>query len=135
MKIDNGSISTQSYNLINKALDVGMERSKVILNNIANVNTKGYKRHYVSFEESLNEAKENEKLKTTNERHIQISDSVKGSIEVKTDESGSMKTDGNNVDIDNEAINLAANAFKYNTLISQINSRISMKRNVITGGK
>lgn len=46
-----------------------------------------------------------------------------------------MRTDGNNVDIDNEMANLAANYLKYNALISQVNNRMSTTRTVITGGR
>jgi flagellar basal-body rod protein FlgB len=46
-----------------------------------------------------------------------------------------MRLDGNNVDIDNEMTNLAANTILYNTLINQANSRISMRRYVINEGR
>ncbi|GFR36145.1 hypothetical protein TCEA9_19570 [Thermobrachium celere] len=42
-----------------------------------------------------------------------------------------MRLDGNNVDIDLEMANLAANQILYNALISQANTRIAMRRNVI----
>jgi flagellar basal-body rod protein FlgB len=44
-----------------------------------------------------------------------------------------MRLDGNNVDIDKEMAGLAENTILYNTLISQANSRISMRRYVISG--
>jgi len=134
MKMVGLSESDKTYNLIKNSLDASVARGEVIANNIANVNTKGYKRHYVTFEETLQDVKDNVSLKTTNERHITC-DEEYGEISVKRDESNSMRIDGNNVDIDNEMTNLAANNLKYNALITELNSRLSLKRFVINGGK
>ena len=134
MKMVGLSESEKTYDLIKKSLDASVARGEVIANNIANVNTKGYKRHYVTFEETLQDVKDNVSLKTTNERHITC-DEEYGEIRVKRDESNSMRIDGNNVDIDNEMTNLAANNLKYNALITELNSRLSLKRFVINGGK
>lgn len=71
-------------------------------------------------------------LKTDDEKHMKI-DSDYGSVELETDNSTSMREDGNNVDIDNEMVNQSANALMYNALVTQINSRLAMKRYVIDG--
>lgn len=134
MKIGSNSVEENTYSLIKKALDASLKRNEVIDNNIANVNTKGFKRSYVTFEETLKDTQDDMNMTTTNEKHINQGKEY-GQIEEQRDESDSMRMDGNNVDIDNEMANLAANSLKYNALISQINSRISMKRNVINGGK
>lgn len=133
MEISNMSKNEYTYNILKKGLDAASERSTVIADNIANVNTKDYKRKYVTFEESLQNSVENLELKTTDEKHIKINGSV-GDIQVKQDNSN-LKEDGNNVDIDNEMVNLAANNLMYNAMISQINTRISMTKEVINGGK
>ncbi|MFD3157488.1 flagellar basal body rod protein FlgB [Haloimpatiens sp. FM7330] len=126
--------NVESYNLMKQALDASSTRNKVIANNIANVNTKGYKRQYVSFEETLNNAVEGDNLTLTNKKHIPINEK-KGEINIKRDESSSMRQDGNNVDIENEEVNQAANALMYNSLITDINNRIAMRRSVIKGGR
>lgn len=61
-----------SYELIKKSLDDTTARSKVIANNIANINTKDFKRSYVVFEDKLKDAIWNDKLelKATDEKHI-----------------------------------------------------------------
>ena len=84
-------------------------------NNIANINTPNYKRKYVKFEETLNNVNKT------------------GKIEVKTDTSGAVRTDGNNVDLESEKVNQAANTLMYNGLISLTNSKLSMAKSVITG--
>lgn len=103
------------YNLIKNGLDAADLRGKTIANNIANVNTPGYKRKYVSFEETLDS----------------VSSEVK--IEVKEDKATSVRSDGNNVDLENEKVNQAANTLMYNSLISVTNVKLSMARSVITG--
>ncbi|MBU3218547.1 flagellar basal body rod protein FlgB [Clostridium algidicarnis] len=123
----------RSYNMLKKSLDASSIRGKTIANNIANINTKGYKKYQVKFEETLNESFNEFKLKTTNEKHINKGQSY-GDIEVVQDQSSSMREDGNNVDIENEKVNQAANTLMYNTLVSQANSKLSNLRYVITGG-
>ncbi|MCY6370395.1 flagellar basal body rod protein FlgB [Clostridium ganghwense] len=134
MKIDNVSASTRTYELLKKSLNVSSKRKDVIANNIANINTKGYKRHYVTFEENLKEVNKGLELKSTNNKHITDTDKV-GEMKIETDKTDSMRMDGNNVDIENETANLAANYLKYNALISEVNARMSMKKTIITGGR
>lgn len=105
----------QTYNLMKSGLNAAQLRSKTIANNIANINTPNYKRKYVKFEETLNNVNKT------------------GKIEVKTDTSGAFRTDGNNVDLESEKVNQAANTLMYNGLISLTNSKLSMAKSVITG--
>ena len=115
-------------------MDASAVRSKVIANNIANINTKGYKKFYVTFEDTLNDSMGDNKMKTDNSKHMQASDST-GAITVKRDENTSMRQDGNNVDIDLEMTNQAANTLMFNALVTQVNSRMSLTRYIIGGGK
>lgn len=134
MNTNNLSNSSGVYSLLKKGLDASSLRGKVTANNIANINTKGYKKYTVSFEENLNKSIDSLDLKTTEEKHIKDS-SETGDISVQQDTSTSMRQDGNNVDIDNEMANQAANQLMYNALISQVNSRLSLEKYVINGGK
>ena len=103
------------YQLIKSSLDATELRGQVIANNIANINTPGYKRKYVSFEETLNNANEQPK------------------IEIKEDKSNSIRTDGNNVDLENEKVNQAANSLMYNGLVSITNTKLAIAKSVISG--
>lgn len=132
MKIQNMPKDQFVNNLLKKGLDASSFRSRAISNNIANINTKGYKRQYVTFEESLKENIDNFNLKTDDNKHIQTG-SEYGQIKTETDKSTSMREDGNNVDMDNEMTNQAANTLMYNALITQVNSRMAMERYVING--
>lgn len=128
--ITGSGIDRQNYEFIKKSLDASSTRGRIINNNISNVNVRGYKRHYVKFEENLRKNKEELNLKFTKNKHISTK-SEYGKIEVKRDENSSMREDGNNVDIDTEKVNQATNTLMYNALISQINNRISTKRYII----
>ncbi len=53
---------------------------------------------------------------------------------MKRDDSTSMRTDGNNVDLDVEKVEQAANTLKYNTLIQSANGKLTNLKYVISGG-
>ncbi|MBE6068717.1 MAG: flagellar basal body rod protein FlgB [Clostridium lundense] len=132
MEISNLSQDQFTYEIIKKGLDASSERSKVIANNISNINTGNYKRRYVSFEETLKQNEKELNLKVFNERHFNDGASL-GEITVKEDKTSSMRDDGNNVNLDLEKVNQAANTLMYNAMIAQLNNRISQKRIVISG--
>ena len=113
-----------SYDLIKKTLDVAVLRHNAISNNIANVNTPDYKVNKVEFEKFLTEAKDGINMTRTNEMHFGLKtiDEIEPVIEKRT--STSMNDNGNNVDIDMEMAELAANEIYHSTLIQQINSRL-----------
>lgn len=123
-----------TYNLIKEGIKAANVRSKAISNNMANINTANYKRFNVVFEDNINgTTKTDLVLKTTNSKHLQDSD-TDGNITVEKDESTSMRTDGNNVDLDVEKVNQAANTMKYNALVQQANGKLSTMKYVISGG-
>lgn len=126
--VDTGSYT---YELIKRALDASDLRGKAIANNIANINTKGYKRINVTFEETLSNVTEDFKTKG----NTKISKSEIGSISLKRDNSTSMRADGNNVDLEVEKTNQAANTLMYNALVSKANGKLSMQKYVISGGR
>ena len=110
-------------NVLDKAADASWMRQEAISNNIANVNTPGYKRQDVAFEDSLQEAISNSRYRSTDEKVANLS---KADLSY-TDSSGfSYRLDGNNVDIDTENAALARNQLKYNALVDSINHEFSM---------
>lgn len=128
----------RTMSLINKALNTAVARNEAISNNIANVNTRNYKANRVLFEEELKNAMDGlkGKLHTTHSKHINTSRSIED-IEPKMvkDTTTSMRLDGNNVDMDMEMSNLAANQLLYNTLVQQASTKISLLRYVISEGR
>ena len=125
-------MNSDSYNLIKKGIKASTLRGETIANNIANVNTKDYKKFSVVFEENLNSISSNRvSINKTNTKHIS-SRGNSGEIEVVKDTSTSMRTDGNNVDLEVEKTNQAANTLKYNALVQLASSKLSNTSYVIT---
>ena len=126
--------SDASYDLIKLGLKASNTRAKAIANNMANINTKDYKKFNVVFEENLKkEEKSSElELKRTNSAHFAGSNSKnQDNISIEQDKSTSMRSDGNNVDLDIEKVNQAANTLKYNALITSINGKFNNLKTVI----
>ncbi len=112
-------------NILDKASDASWTRNEIIANNIANVDTPGYKRQDLNFEDELQRALGNSKYKTMDEK---VKDVSKKNLEARVvnDYSGfSYRTDYNNVDIDTENVMLAANQVKYQGLMAGIKTEFS----------
>lgn len=116
-------------NNIERALDASWLRNNVISQNIANVDTPGYKRKTVQFEEFLNNEMKTGKIANGTSK---ISGNTTRIVEDPSD--SSYRSDGNNVDIENEMALLAANSIRYNTLVQKMNGDFQKLRNVIKGG-
>lgn len=112
-------------NVLQKAADASWLRNDVISNNIANIDTPGYKRQDVDFETQLKQALRSVRYKTVDARVAEIN-TVELEPRVYTDSAGfSYRLDGNNVDIDTESAELAANQIKYNGLVSSWNQEFT----------
>ena len=104
--------------VITRAMDAAMLRSRVIANNIANVNTPGFRRVEVSFEEQLRTALDRTRLQgaKTDEQHLDLGRKNLSDVNAEayhpydpTQPSGV-----NNVDIDMEMAKLAETQIMYN---------------------
>ena len=130
----------QRGRLLEKALDASWLRNETISQNMANEDTPGYKRKVVSFEKYLDSAVADRKipLRRTDPRHIDpaLANDDPTEIKVETDnESTSVRLDGNNVDIDNEAASMAKNTIKYNVLIQTLNAGYGKVKSAISEGR
>lgn len=131
---------TRNLNLREKALDAAWTRNEVIAQNIANVDTPGYKKSTVSFEEYLEDALDPDAFKgfTTDSRHIQIGggDVENAKIRIsKQYDNLSTRLDGNNVDIESEMASLAKNDIRYYTLAQSVSGSYQRLKSVIREGK
>lgn len=129
-------INDVTYQLGKQVLDATNLRQQTIAHNIANVNTKGYKSKQVVFESELKKYMVNGVNLTAGlNRHYGIQKngiSIQPKI-VESSRTSQMNLDGNNVDIDLEMANMAANQIQYNTLVRQVSDRISNYHYVIRG--
>jgi flagellar basal-body rod protein FlgB len=107
-----------SIPLLTKSLDAGMLRAKAIANNVANVNTPGYHRIEVTFEDQLRKALDKSKLQgaRTDEKHLELGKlNISGiNPKVKKPVDPTLPSGVNNVDIDAEMAKLAENQLLYN---------------------
>ena len=101
-----------------KSLDASMLRARVISNNIANVNTPGYQRVEVSFEDELRTALNRSSVRgvTTNAKHFPLGRKDISAInpQISKPIDATQPSGVNNVDIDHEMAKLAENQILYN---------------------
>jgi len=125
--------------VIGKGLSVSWTRNAVIRNNIANIETPGFKASYVEFESLLKRAAEEGGFvgTRTHEKHIPIGRGDMGSVRplIMQSRELSMRADGNNVDIESENVRMAQNSLFYNTLMEKMNSEIRRLRMAISEGR
>ena len=115
-------------NVLGKAADASWTRESVLTNNLANVDTPGYKRKDIDFASVL-------KTELGSSKYTSLNDSVKSmdyddlKASVYTDYANySYRLDGNNVDIDNEQVELASEQIKYQALTTSISSEFERMR-------
>ncbi|MGI9951221.1 flagellar basal body rod protein FlgB [Moorellaceae bacterium AZ2] len=128
---------TPTLQVLSKALDAAALRQRTIAHNIANVNTPGFKRYYVTFEDELRRALNGEgglPLYRTHPRHLP-QDALSLEPRVEQERTTSMREDGNNVDVDREMVELVMNSINYNLMVQQLNGRLGMLRHVISEGR
>lgn len=124
--------------LLQKSLDVTALRQEVIANNIANGDTPGYKAQHVEFESVFRKALEGNgdlAMKTSSDRHIGNGTGSPFDVSptIVTESGTTMRMDGNNVDVDSEMTELAANTIQYQTTIQLLNNEFSRLRTAIKG--
>lgn len=124
-------IKTDVYdyvNVLDKAADASSQRNKAIANNIANIDTPGYKRQDVSFAANLEEALRHSRFESLDDKVGSIRlDRLRG--RQYTDAVGySYRLDGNNVDIETENAELAKNNLLYNGLTQSITAEFQNLR-------
>ncbi len=119
-------------NVLDKAADASYMRNEVLANNIANVDTPGYKRSDVDFQSVL--AAELGRTKYTPlDRKIKNVDLSKLVVSPYKDHANfSYRLDDNNVDIDIENVELAANQITYQGLIQSMGEEFSRMKTAMS---
>lgn len=114
-------VSSSRTDLLARVLDAAALRHRVIANNIANVNTPGFKRLDVSFEDELAKV-------------LAGGGDVRGvKPTVAEDPTAPERVDGNTVDIDREMGMLSKNSLLYTAASQILVARMSAMRSAITG--
>ena len=127
-------IQTNAFDYINvldRAADAAWQRNEAISNNIANVDTPGYKRQDVAFESVLRQALGNNRYESMDDKVANVDLSRLRGRAYLDYANYSYRLDGNNVDIENENVMLAENQLKYQGLISSINQEFTNLKTVM----
>lgn len=113
--------------LTEKMLDYLWGRQNVTMNNIANVDTPGFKSQYVTFEEEIGNRLRNASAGRT--PAPQVAKAIRSSrATLQTTWAESSRLDGNNVDMDQEQVDLVRTAYEYQHMVSSINNDINRLR-------
>lgn len=100
---------------IHRGLDFHLQRHNLLTSNLAHIDTPGYRpldlSRGASFEDELNAA-----LAVTDPQHISGSRPTSERFAVIEDPTSAPGLDGNAVSVDREAVKIAANQLRYDTL-------------------
>lgn len=133
-----------AFQLVTNALQVADLRQQVYANNIANMNTPGYKRESVAFESALQSAmsgnnsssllgKQSIPLGQTSGANYNWSAMLAVRPTVTVTQSGVISNNGNNVDVEAEMTGLAENQIRYQALVQDLTDRIARLNTAIGG--
>jgi flagellar basal-body rod protein FlgB len=133
------TLFSPQMSILEQSLYASSLRHKVISNNIANVNTPGFKKSEVAFEDLLQAQLDGKEtslpLARTNSRHLSGGNGTSLAPRVNTIGTTSFRTDDNNVDIDIEMADLAKNNIYYNAVAQQLSRQLSNLKSAIREGR
>lgn len=117
---------TKTMNQLSGMLDYRSKRHKVILSNVANIDTEGFKPSDLSFKQALGKTT-TIRMATTDPGHIGRKENGTGPVEVITSEE--------KVKIDTEMANLAENQLMYNFTVDMLSRKFKGIKTVLTEAK
>lgn len=111
-------------------------RQEATSNNIANIDTPGYKRQEVPFETALQRqiGQGSEQLTTTDPRQFSSGSKLRSQLGIDPAQLlTSSRLDQNNVDIEQEMITLSETQMRYQAATSALNIKLGTLKEVIRG--
>lgn len=118
-------------NVLDKAADASWLRNDAIANNLANVNTPGYKREDITFQSELGKALKHSQYHTMDDKVKNLRSDQLEPRTYKDYSSFSYRLDGNNVDVDTENVILAKNQIMYEGLLNSISQEFDNLKSVM----
>ena len=120
-------------NILDKAADASWMRENVITDNVAKIDTPGYKRHDVDFESVLQKALGKTKYSSLDEKVRELNQDLgKLTTTSYTDAANySYRLDRNNVDENTENAELASESLRYQLLTTAITNNFSRMQTVL----
>lgn len=117
------AVIPSQFDLLAKLSDVTQLRHRVLAQNVSNVNTPGYRRLEVRFEDALAEHVN---------RHGNLPDRLQ-QPELIEDELTPARPDGNTVEIDLEMMRLNKNTLLGNTYLQLLATKLAMMKRAVSG--
>ena len=114
-------VETPLMHTLSRALDLTSARQNLVSQNVANVDTPGYKAKDIDFRQELQRALGDEQLPES----APVVREVSGLIE---------RPDGNNVSLDRESLLMAQNQLQFQTEVSLLHSEFNRLQLAINGG-
>ena len=118
-------------NVLDKAADASWLREATITNNLANVDTPGFKRKDVDFEGVLKTELGRSKYVTLDQKVKDLHMNLLNATAYTDSSNFSYRLDGNNVDVDTEQVELASEQLRYTALTDSITHEISRFKSVL----
>jgi flagellar basal-body rod protein FlgB len=135
--------SSRTEQILQAALSGLAARQRSISDNVANVDTPGFKASRVEFEQALKaamgagEGRPRVLMLTPVENGLPVTtdDPMKSPAQAFISSETSRRMDGNNVDIDQEMVKLAETNLTYNALAQLTSSRLQLLRTIVNDGR
>jgi flagellar basal-body rod protein FlgB len=131
--IDDNALSTAR-----QALNGLSMRQQVISQNIANVDTPGYKAQQVDFEDALQSAMsggERLQMASSNSAHLaSATDSSAAHFNVSQRPGGSERADENNVDVDVELTQMVETGIQYQAVAQSVTKKFQLLKSIAQSG-
>lgn len=112
-------MSDSVTNVLTAALHGLATQQRVISDNIANIQTPGFRAGRVDFETSLRDA-------------VDRGSAPDGSV-LLTQSSDPARSDGNNVNLDTETMDMVQNGLQYQLVIQALNAKYQLLRTAMSG--
>jgi flagellar basal-body rod protein FlgB len=130
--------SSKTLNLLAKGMDAASLRQRIIANNIANVDTPGFKISGVKFEDELKRVLDGDGIRgtKTDPRHMTIGLPNYNEVEPKAFKYNDTyyRNDKNNVDIDVEMAKMAKNSIYFDACVQRMNIYFDIVNTAIQRG-
>jgi len=126
--------SNRAFKILEKSMDISARRHRLITNNLANMDTIGYKPRDIDFNRALEKAMKTrtDGLVRTHPKHMATPPSELSAGSIRATERLAPGVDP--VNIDTEMTNLVENNLKYRTSVEMLLRKVNKLKHVISEG-
>jgi flagellar basal-body rod protein FlgB len=119
---------------LQNALDYHLERHNLLSSNLAHVDTPGYMPRELLRKTSFDEVLGGQ-MSVTDARHLGPQGTATNEWEVGIDDNAPVNPDGNGVNLDREAVKIAANNLRYDAISTMVQANFTMMQLAAKDGR